>query len=335
METRANHLLIGSFVLVLIAAIVGFALWLGKVRVDREFSYYRIYFDGAVTGLSRASDVRFNGVPVGAVSQIKVDPEDPQKVRVTVEVDPDTPIRTDTVAMLEWQGLTGASFVQLIGGSATAPMLVYEPGKRPPVIQSRRSAVQELFSGMPDLMVRVMGIAERVSTLLDDDNRAALAAVLHNAERLTAGLAGKTDAVGSMVDNLNAAGVSFNQTAAAARELVDRLDRLADNADRALDSVGGSLGKLDRMADSDVAPLLRELRQSAKAFAQVSGDLRQLLADNREAVNDFSGAGLNELTRFIGEARQLVNSIDRLSQRIESDPSQFLFGDAQRGYKPR
>src|SRR5258708_39065766 len=112
METRANHLLIGSFVLVLIAAIVGFALWLGKVHVDRAFSYYRIYFDGAVTGLSRAGDVRFNGVPVGTVSQIKVDPEDPQKVRVIVEVDPDTPIRTDTVAVLEWQGLTGAPLVQ-------------------------------------------------------------------------------------------------------------------------------------------------------------------------------------------------------------------------------
>ena len=335
METRANHLLVGSFVLVLIAATVGFALWLGKVRVDRVFSYYRIYFDGAVTGLSRASDVRFNGVPVGTVSQIKVDPEDPQKVRVTIEVDPDTPIRTDTVAMLEWQGLTGASFVQLIGGSATAPMLVYEPGKRPPAIASRRSAVQELFAGVPDLMLRVMGIADRLSTMLDDDNRAALASVLHNADRLTAVLANKSDAIGGMVDNLNAASLTLEQTAASAQQLVDRLDRLAGSADRTLSNANGSLGKLDRVVEGDVAPMLRDLRQTAKSFAQVSEDLRRVIADNREAVSDFSGAGLNELVRFIGEARQLVSSLDRLSQRIESDPSQFLFGDAQRGYRPR
>jgi len=335
MEARAHHLLIGTFVLLLVAGMLGFAAWLAKVQVNRQFAYYRIYFEGSVTGLSRASDVRFNGVPVGTVAQIKVDPEDPQKVRVTIEVAADTPIRRDTVAQLEWQGLTGASFVQLLGGSPQSPMLVYEPGGKPPNISARRSAVQELVTAAPDLMQRGMQIADRVLAMLDDDNRAAFTAVLRNADQFVGALAAKTDSVGRAIDNVESATTAMRDTANSLNELVARLEKVAGSTEQTLAAARGTMGKADQVLDRDLPALLREARETAKAFSRMSEELRAVVADNREAIGDFSSGGLLEFAKFVDEARNLVSALNRVTTRIESDPAQFLFGNAQRGYKPK
>jgi len=335
METRAHHLLVGSFVLLMVAGLIGFAVWLAKLNVNREFAYYRIYFEGSVTGLSRASDVRFNGVPVGTVSQIKIDPEDPEKVRVTIEVAKDTPIRVDTYALLEWQGLTGASFVQLVGGSGKSPMLVYEQGKRPPNIPARRSSVQQLVSGAPDLLQRANMVLDRVAALVNDDNQAALNSVLRNSDRLMAGLADKTDTIGRTLDNVEAMTLAMRKAADSFAEISNRFDKLATGADRTIGAARGTLGRADKVLERDVPALLAELKETAKSFAKMSDDLRALVAENREAIGDFSSAGLIEFAKFVDEARNLVGALGRVTSRIESDPAQFLFGDSQRGYKPK
>jgi phospholipid/cholesterol/gamma-HCH transport system substrate-binding protein len=335
METRAHHLLIGSFVLVMLAGLIGFAVWLAKLQVNQEFAYYRIYFEGSVTGLSRTSDVRFNGVPVGTVSQIKIDPEDPEKVRVTIEVAKDTPIRVDTYALLEWAGLTGASFVQLVGGSGKSPMLLYEPGKRPPNIPARRSHVQQLVTSAPELMQRATDIADRITKLLNDENIATLGSVLRNADRLTAGLADKTDSIGRTIDNVEAMSLSMRNAANSLNDVAGRLEKLAASTDQAIGAARGTLGRADRVLERDLPALLGEIKGTAKAFAKMSDDLRGLVAENREAIGDFSSAGLIDFAKFVDEARNLVGALSRMTTRIESDPAQFLFGDAQRGYKPK
>lgn len=335
METRAHHLLIGSFVLLMVAGLIGFAVWLAKLQVNREFAYYRIYFEGSVTGLSKASDVRFNGVPVGAVSQIKIDPEDPEKVRVTIEVAKDTPIRTDTYALLEWAGLTGASFVQLVGGTRTAPMLVYEPGVRPPNIPARRSSVQQLVTSAPDLMQRAMEIADRIGVLLDKENVAAVNSVLRNSDRLVSGLADKSDSIGRTIENVEAMSLAMRNAAGSLSDVAARLEKLAGGVDQAIGAARGTLGRADKVLERDLPSLLAEVKGTARAFAKMSEDLRGLVAENREAIGDFSSAGLIEFAKFVDEARNLVNSLSRVTTRIESDPAQFLFGDAQRGYKPK
>ena len=111
METKASHLLIGGFVLIVVAGVFAFVTWLAKLEIDREFSRYLIVFEGSVTGLSRSSDVLYNGIPVGSVAAIEIDPADPSRVRVTVEVAGATPIRADSIATLELKGITGVSQV--------------------------------------------------------------------------------------------------------------------------------------------------------------------------------------------------------------------------------
>ena len=100
METRANYLLVGSFVLIIFAGAILFILWLAKFQFDQQFTRYDIEFEGSVSGLKVGSSVELNGIPVGEVINIGIDPRDVEKVAVTVEVPADTPIREDTIASM-------------------------------------------------------------------------------------------------------------------------------------------------------------------------------------------------------------------------------------------
>src|SRR4051812_46027320 len=128
METRANYALIGVFTLAVIAAAFGFVYWFsGGGRGQRKQSV-RIVFSGSVSGLSKGSVVLFNGLRVGEVTDLSLLPEDPRRVVAIVQVDNTTPIRADTRARLESQGLTGVSQIGLTGGEPGSPPLVAGPG---------------------------------------------------------------------------------------------------------------------------------------------------------------------------------------------------------------
>ncbi|MGB0576726.1 MAG: MlaD family protein [Alphaproteobacteria bacterium] len=111
METRASYLLVGSFVLVLTAALIAVVVWLGGKGLDQKNVRYASYFAGDVTGLGIGNAVRYRGVPVGSVVNIAIDPKNVERVRVIMEVDETTPIKTDTVAQLALQGITGVAFI--------------------------------------------------------------------------------------------------------------------------------------------------------------------------------------------------------------------------------
>ena len=184
METRAHHVLIGGFVLLVVLGLFTFVIWLARIDLDRDVSRYIIFFEGAVWGLSTSSNVMYNGIPVGSVQEIDLDPRDPSRVRVVIEVDATTPVRTDSVATLELQGITGVSLVQISGGSASSPALVALPGQDLPVIDSRRSQIQRLFAGAPELINRAILLIEQVTRLFDEDNLEAFGLLIGDAQSL-------------------------------------------------------------------------------------------------------------------------------------------------------
>ena len=120
METRANYLMVGSFVLVFSAGLLAFVIWLAKFQFDTEFARYDIHYAQSVTGLKVGSPVRYSGVGVGEVIELRLKPDDPSEVLITIEIDRTTPVRGDTTATLEIEGLTGGRYVLLRGGSACA-----------------------------------------------------------------------------------------------------------------------------------------------------------------------------------------------------------------------
>ncbi len=128
MENRARYFLIGVFTLGCLLAGFGFVYWIKTLGGFGERAAYEIRFEQPVSGLTAGASVLFNGIRAGTVTRIDLDPSDPKRVTVAISVNPNTPVRADTVADISYQGFTGAAAVALKGGSAQAPLLKPENG---------------------------------------------------------------------------------------------------------------------------------------------------------------------------------------------------------------
>ncbi len=338
MENRANYILVGSFVLLVVLGLFGFVIWLAKLEVDREFTRYTIYFEGSVAGLSSASNVLYNGIPVGTVESIGIDPRNPQQVRVVVEVGTDTPVKQDSVAELQAQGITGVSLVALTGGSAESPPLVdVPPGERYPVIDSRPSQFQRLFQGAPDLIARGVELLEQTKKLVSNENIQSLTSIIVDVETLSGELADRTGDITSILDNVESTSAEMRRAAISLNELVQGLDAqvatLSESADATLAVVRGAVSTADGIVENDLRTLITDLRTTATSITEVSQGLSAIVEDTRQPIADFSADGLYEFSGLVADMRALMGDLSRLTTQIESDPAQFLFGDAQRGFE--
>lgn len=322
METRANHLLVGAFVICLFTAGFGFVIWLSKVEFE-EPSRYVVEFTGSVTGLSIGSPVRMRGVPVGSVSDIRIDPTNIERILVTIEVSPATPIKVDTVATLGLQGITGVAFIHLDGGTQDSARLEKRPGQALPVIPSHVSGLQQVLDKAPEVFEKAIELADRLTRLVSDRNLEAVARTLENLEKVS----GTLGAQGSDFETLLR---DTGTTVVALRRVADSLDLLATE----LRSKTGPLADEAGKVLVDAQETMSDIRQATKSLSEVAQLLEVVVKENRGPVRDFSNAGLYELTQFITEARTLVNGLTRLSAQIERNPARFFFGDTQKGFRP-
>ncbi len=329
METRANYLLVGSFVLLIVAGTVIFILWLAKFQFDQQFTRYDIDFPGSVSGLKTGATVELNGIPVGEVINIRIDPDNVEHVKVTIEVPANTPIRADTVASMQLQGITGGVSIQLSGGTQDAPPLTAKPGNKNAVIASQSSALEQFLEGAPELLTGLQTLVARAATLLNAENQDAFANTLANAAALTGALAARTGDIELLLTE--ASGTMTNL-----REASQTMVALSDRANATLESVGGaadSVTKTVGASQPDLAALIVDLRRTSNSITTMTDEMNELIEENRPSLRDFTGDGLYELTSFLTEARALIDGLDRVTTQVERDPARFLFGNQQQGYE--
>jgi phospholipid/cholesterol/gamma-HCH transport system substrate-binding protein len=310
METRASYLIVGAFVLALVAGAFGFGLWITRASLRETNLLYYIYFTGSVSGLQVGSQVQLRGVPVGDVTDIAIDTRNVELIQVTVGIKPGTPIKTDTVAQLQLQGITGLSFIELSGGTQSAPPLEPALGKRRPVIPSVPSPLERVFENVPQVTAQVVELAARLNDLLNDDNRRAISDVLTHLDTLTGSMADSRQDIQKALHGLPTLVTSLNDLAV---QLSADSHRLADRSEQTAAT----------------------LSQTAKDVGQMANEFRAIATDNRTALHDFSQSGLYDLSQFLTDARVLVDTLNRLAQEMERDPARFLFGDQQKGVEPR
>ncbi|MDP6475916.1 MAG: MlaD family protein [Alphaproteobacteria bacterium] len=333
METRTNHFLVGAFVLLLVAGLGAFIIWAVKADVDAEHTNYHVYFAGSVSGLSKVSEVRYRGVPIGTVTDIRIDPDNVERVRVTLDVSGDTVIKEDSIASIEMQGITGVAIVQISGGRQSSPALEARPGEVYPVIQSKRSSLEKLFSDTPELINRILTLVETVTRIFDDKNIAAIGGMLANAEVITAALAGSMAKLDAFL--VDASGTA-RELRATAKELRGDLAHLTANADATLISARATLDTIgDETAalGGDARALIADLRGTARSLGAMSDEIQGLVADSRGPIDDFTAEGLYDFARLVAEMRTLVASLSRIADDLESDPSGYLFGGTEQGFK--
>jgi len=306
METRASYVLVGSFVLGLVAAAVIFVLWIGGSTRSDKISYH-VILTGNVTGLAPGAAVRYRGIHKGEVGAITLRAPTPYEVEnfkvagevidIEIKVLPDTPIYTDTTASLEVQGLTGTPFVQLKRKLDPAATQIDPKNKERAVIQGEASGLDKIFEEFPKAIASITELANRTSGLLDKENQ---------------------DNFKGMLKNANEALAAVKEFAADGKAVIkDMREPIND------------LGKLAQRGEKTMV----EIEKGSAAFAGVMGDFRVIVRENRRPIADFAATGLYEFSLFLTDMRKFVRTFDRILVRLEGDPSQFLFGNRQRGFE--
>lgn len=193
MEIRARYVLIGLFVLAVIAGGFGFVYWLNNNAGVGERAVYRIAFDGSVSGLMAGSDVLFNGMDVGEVTNLSLVPDKPGRVMATVAVDRGTPIRADTHVGLVFGGLTGTAAVALSGGAAGAVVPTGSNGE-PPLLVADPSSMKDMTQAARDALAHFDALLT--------DNSAALTEAIANIGAFSAALGRNSDKVDGILQGL-------------------------------------------------------------------------------------------------------------------------------------
>jgi phospholipid/cholesterol/gamma-HCH transport system substrate-binding protein len=310
METRAHHLLIGLFTVFATVAALAFALWMGAATNETHYETYDVLFDEAVSGLSKGSTVEFKGIRIGTVSDLRLDPADPRRVRARIRVDGSAPIYTDTHARLHTASITGLSTIRLTEGSGER--LKPRPGAIP-VIPTELSPLGKLLDSGGDVILNANNALMHVQTLFSEHNLAHIERILNNLELATGTLANSREDMRQMLAQLSSASTQANT-------LLTEASQLMQNANRLLDGPGKAS--------------LASAQRSMAALENTTQTLDKLLADNRTPL-DTGFKSLAELGPAVTELRSTLASLRMIVRRLEERPTDYLLGrEPTREFKP-
>ncbi len=246
MEPDQKYAGIGLFVIVTVAGLLGFALWINGYLERKDKVCYLMRFNNSVAGLNQGSAITFRGVNIGQVDGIRISPNDNTQILVRAFVDERTPIHANTMAQLKPQGITGASYIELD----------VKPGPKPTVRPSTRfenchtietlpSNIEQIVNTLPRILDRTLDVANRLSEVLDAENTANFKQVLVNMNAL----------VKKLDQTATTLGPDMKQAMEEMRKSMENLNRLS--------------GKLDTSADGNIQGLQEAVRQTTAAMAEV------------------------------------------------------------------
>ena len=312
METKAHHALVGFFVVFLVLAGGFFVLWLGQQTFQQDYSYYDVVFDGPVRGLREAGEVRFNGIQVGEVSQISLDPQNPNRVIARIRLQSETPVRVDSSAQLEPQGLTGLSYIQISGGTAEAQRLLSTSRGDPPRIYAEQAQIESLFASGEDALEAVQTALIQISALLSDENLTNISETISNVEQISERLAGED----ALVEEIRGA--------------VRQLETTAGDVGAAARSLEVFGRDASALATNELQQASIDVSLAAEQIDIAGRDAQALMATLQPAVERLSTEGAEEFTRTLEDLRRLIATLDRIAMDIEDNPTGFISGEPRR-----
>jgi phospholipid/cholesterol/gamma-HCH transport system substrate-binding protein len=293
MDRDANYVAVGAFVLLVIAMAVSFVFWYTDQKDKRTYERYEVYFPGTVSGLSRGSPVRYLGVDVGKVERILIDPEQRNRVMVIADIESSAPIDSRTQASLSLQGVTGLLFIDLEQDrNAGAPGPLTQ-GLHYPVIRSARSDFDVLLSNLPALTTHLVELVERVNQVFSDENVRAFHATLENARLASERLPNTAREAQELMGDIRHAAqevqgaaaemraieahASPNIEAAIAniRHVSENLVKTSDQLEHFVAENEPGLSRFTHQSLPQFEQLLRESRQAARDFRDLSRSLKQ------------------------------------------------------------
>lgn len=300
MERNANYFLVGIISTVISIALIVFIVLLAGNKFSRGYDLYDIVFQGPVRGLAQGGEVHFNGIKVGEVTKISLDPHNPQLVIARARVTSDVPIRKDSYATLEPQGITGVNYIQITAGTATKPLLKDTvPEGEVPRMASQKDALSDLLAGGGFVLQRTVEALDRVNRVFSDENIKTLSAMISDLQTTTAELRERKTIIADAQKTLQSADAAMEQI----RELAKSSNGLVN---------GPAKGTLTKLG-------------SAAAEAQGTlEDVRALTQKLSGPTADFATNGLPALTQAIGGLQRTTENLDRVLNEVQSNPAGLI-----------
>ncbi len=295
METRSNHVLVGGVVLVLLAIIIGFTVWMARLSGGDDQAY-DIFFKTSVDGLAKGSAVTFSGVPSGQVKDIALMPDQPEFVRVRITVKAETPVLQGTTATIAGVGFTGVSQINLDGAIKGAPPITEVGPYGAPVIPTKPGALGELLNSAPQLLQQLSTLTERMGELLNDRNQKSLGNILANLDKMSSGLANQTPEIQATLAD---ARVAIRQAGNAAQQV----------------------GALAATTNGQVGPIAADLRKTVASAQRSMDALEGAISEARPGLRAFS-------TQTVPEVGQLVRDLTEMSEALTGVATKLNRGGA-------
>jgi phospholipid/cholesterol/gamma-HCH transport system substrate-binding protein len=309
MEKNANYALVGLSTLILTIALAVFIVWLARLRINAEYDLYDIVFQGPVRGLNEGGEVHFNGIKVGEVTKIALDKTNPRNVIARVRVTEDVPIRVDSYATLEPQGITGLNYVQITAGTGVRPLLKEADKARCerlglgrdciPVIHSQRSTISDLLEGGGTVLTRTIEALDRINRVMSDENIKTFSAALSDAQSVTAELRERKALV------------------ADAQSALQRIDTAADE-------IGKLSASTREIVDGDGKRAVANLADAAEEARATAKDARAMISRLQGPTNDFATNGLPQVTAAVIQLQTSAEALERLVNEVQASPTGAL-----------
>ena len=297
MEKKINYAMVGLFVIVLGATWLAISLWLALGDFSTQYTTYRVYMNESVSGLYLDAPVKYRGVEIGKVNNIKLNPGEPGQVQLTLDIESSVPIKADTIAVLTVQGMTGIAFVDLTAGSLDSPQLEAADDEFYPVIRTGPSFFARLDMSGTELIANLNVLAHALTEVLDANGTQTLREILDNINSIT--------------------GVFARRQAELEQGIVSAKQLLESGA----------------VAAAQLSPLLSRLDVTAKSFddmaatvSKTGANINRYVANSGAGVQQFSRQTLPELGALISELRRLADTLQGIGQSLEDDPRVLIYG---------
>ena len=293
METRSNYVMVGAVTVALLVGVLLFIVWLAGLS-GKTTKCYDVYFP-AVGGIDKGSNVSFSGVHVGSVEKVSLLPNRPEFVWVRITVDPQTPVLEGTTAEIHSVSLAGANEIQLNGAERGRPPITQMGPQGCPVIPASSSGLSALLNSAPELLARIQTLTERLTELLSDKNQNSISDILENIDATTA---------------------TLRREAPAMADTIAELRTTAHNAGIAANNIAALSNNANQLVNGQGREAVTNLNQAIVSARQAADNLNGMISDARPGVQTFSKSTLPEANKLVHDLRDLTQSLEQVSNRI-------------------
>ena len=293
MEKEAKYFIVGIFVTAVLAAILAFTIWIAGSHDHRNYERYTVYFTDPVSGLKEGASVQYKGVEVGKTLNIRLSPERKDLIKVDIEVEENTPIRAGTNASLAMLGITGLVYMELTTELTDTEAVPYIEGEEYPVIQGNGTRLAKLLQDIPKITENVLGMTERLNMFMGDENMLTLVQILKNMESMARDMNGLLSP--ENVSNTSTMLKNFSTSSEGIQALIEKLEKTTAEIDAAVRAI------------SDV------------------------VTRNEASVNRFAQDGLDQITQMSIETQKMAESIRKVAENLNQDPSQLIYQPPRQG----